>query len=271
MKASSLNILENKISYFDINPEETKTLLFIHGNSMSKELFVNQLRSPVFKGYRLIALDLPGFGESSRSQQPSAEYNVPFYAEFIHHIIEALHLEKFYLIGHSLGGHIAIEYAGRYKNGLNGIIAVGTPPLGIPPDIPSAFLPNPAANMLFQAKLEQEEAIQLSKEMAPEVFQKEVLAAIQSADPLAREEIGKSIAEQNYLDEITVLEQTEVPYALFIGGKDAFCNRDYFKKYAFENQWRGKVNVIENASHNPFLNHSEEINTLIVEFLSDNQ
>lgn len=271
MKANTLNILEKKVSYFDINPEQTKTLVFIHGNSMSKELFVNQLNSPIFKDYRLIAIDLPGFGESSRSEQPSKEYNVPFYAEFIHHFIAALHLEKFYLIGHSLGGHIAIEYAGRFKDGLNGIIAVGTPPLGLPPDIPSAFLPNPVSNFMFQAKLEQEEAIQLTKEMAPESFQKEVLATIQSADPLAREEIGKSIAEQNYLDEITVLKNTKVPYALFIGGKDTFCNRDYFKKYTFENQWRGEVNVLENGSHNPFLNHSEEINTLIVEFLSENQ
>jgi len=270
MKANTLTTLGYKISYFDINPNEKTTLLFIHGNSMSKELFNNQLNNEEFKSYRLVSFDLVGFGESSSSEEPTKEYNVPFYAELIRNVIQDLNLQNVYLIGHSLGGHIAIEFAGHYGDEINGFIAVGTPPLGIPADIPAAFQPNPVANILFQAKLSEEEIKSFSENIASPAHQSEVVASIQSADPIAREKIGESIINQNYLDEIIVLKEVKMPYALIYGGDDKLCNPDYFSKYPFKNQWRGEVNIVEKSSHNPFLDQPEEINKLILDFLSDN-
>lgn len=270
MKENTLSVLGHSISYLEVNPEKKSTVLFIHGNSMSKKLFRNQLNSERFNNYRLVFFDLVGFGGSSRSDQPTKEYNVPFYAELIRSVIQALSLEDIYLVGHSLGGHIAIEFAGKYVNEIKGFIAVSTPPLGIPADIPAAFQPNPVANLLFQAKLSKEEVIDLSNNVAGTIHHNEVVDSVESADPLARQKIGESIINQNYMDEIGVLNAIKLPYALVLGADDKLCNPGYFSKYPFKNQWRGEVNIIEHSSHNPFLDRPEEINRLILDFITDN-
>ncbi|SDA97234.1 Pimeloyl-ACP methyl ester carboxylesterase, partial [Algoriphagus alkaliphilus] len=266
MKENTLSVLGHSISYFEVNPEKKSTVLFIHGNSMSKKLFRNQLNSERFNNYRLVFFDLVGFGGSSKSDQPTKEYNVPFYAELIRSVIQALSLDDVYLVGHSLGGHIAIEFAGRYVDEIKGFIAISTPPLGIPADIPAAFQPNPAASLLFQAQLSKEEVINLSNNVAGTIYQNEVVDSVESADPLARQKIGMSIINQNYLDEIRVLNAIKLPFALVLGEDDKLCNPGYFSKYPFKNQWRGEVNIIEHSSHNPFLDRPEEINRLILDF-----
>jgi pimeloyl-ACP methyl ester carboxylesterase len=268
MKANSLKVVGHTISFFDVNPDEKTTLLFIHGNSMSKQLFQNQLKSKVFCNFRMISFDLIGFGESSHSNQPSEEYNVPYYAELTSYFIKKLNLENVFLIGHSLGGHIAIEFSGRYEDEIKGFIAVATPPLGIPADIPAAFLPNPVANLLFKAALTKDEVIEFSNNVANSIHQDIVVASIDSSHPIVREKIGESIINQNYLDEIAVLNDIEMPYALVLGSKDKLCNQDYFKKYPFNNQWRGKLNIIKRGSHNPFIDQPDEINEVILAFLN---
>src|SRR5690606_39235182 len=61
--------------------------------------------------YRVVALDLPGFGESSK---PDASYDVASQVERLRAFVQALQLERPHLIGNSMGGHIAALYAARY-------------------------------------------------------------------------------------------------------------------------------------------------------------
>ena len=61
--------------------------------------------------HRVIAFDLPGFGASDK---PDVRYDLPFFLTTMHGIVQALNLRRFTLIGHSLGGMIAADYAGAY-------------------------------------------------------------------------------------------------------------------------------------------------------------
>ncbi len=54
------------------------------------------------------ALDLPGFG---RSAKPRASYRLPFFARVVGAFVDSLGLGQVSLVGHSLGGAIAIAYA----------------------------------------------------------------------------------------------------------------------------------------------------------------
>jgi pimeloyl-ACP methyl ester carboxylesterase len=56
---------QGKIAVWDSKPGyNAPTVVFIHGHCTNKEFFEKQLKSPLFEKYRLIALDLPGYGES---------------------------------------------------------------------------------------------------------------------------------------------------------------------------------------------------------------
>lgn len=56
--------------------------------------------------YRVILLDLPGFGSSS---VPEKIFNAEEYSNFVNQFVDKINLDKFILIGHSLGGKIAIK------------------------------------------------------------------------------------------------------------------------------------------------------------------
>ena len=72
--------------------------------------------------FDVIAIDLPGHGESDF--QTSNNINIDFYTRMIKSFADEIIQKKFIIIGHSLGALIAIDYAIKYKNDCNGIVAL---------------------------------------------------------------------------------------------------------------------------------------------------
>src|SRR5262245_10596481 len=58
--------------------------------------------------FRVIAFDLPGFGQSSKPNRP---YTISFFHQVLEEFLETLGVEKVRLVGHSLGGAVALAYA----------------------------------------------------------------------------------------------------------------------------------------------------------------
>ena len=83
-------------------------IVFIHGLSSYMGFWERQL--PVFQaaGYRVLALDLPGFGASGR---PDAPYTPPWYAALIDGWLTQLGVGRATVVGHSMGGQIGIFLA----------------------------------------------------------------------------------------------------------------------------------------------------------------
>lgn len=71
--------------------------------------------------HRIIAFDLPGFGAS---EKPDVRYDLPFFIATLHGLIETLALQRFTLIGHSLGGMIAADYAGTYPSEIERLVLI---------------------------------------------------------------------------------------------------------------------------------------------------
>jgi pimeloyl-ACP methyl ester carboxylesterase len=82
-------------------------LVFIHGLSSWTSFWEYQL--PAFAGpYRVLALDLPGYGASAR---PDAPYTPPWYADVVSAWLDKVGVEKATIVGHSMGGQIALTLA----------------------------------------------------------------------------------------------------------------------------------------------------------------
>jgi pimeloyl-ACP methyl ester carboxylesterase len=98
------------IHYYQGGPADAETILMIHGFGANKD---NWVRFAKFftKRYQVIALDLPGFGDSSK---PDASYDVGTQAERVAAFVKTLGLSKVHVVGNSMGGHIAALYAARH-------------------------------------------------------------------------------------------------------------------------------------------------------------
>ncbi|WP_445145138.1 alpha/beta fold hydrolase [Dyella sp. Tek66A03] len=115
-QAMSAHVEEHSIQVGDTNwvyfeGGQGPTLLLLHGFAASKEVWLKQaeLLTPHF---HVIAPDLPGWGESSRVD--GASYNIDAQAARLQAFVDALHLPRFVLVGHSMGGAIAGVYAAEH-------------------------------------------------------------------------------------------------------------------------------------------------------------
>ncbi len=94
----------SKIAY--VEKGKGKTLLFIHGLGGNISHWIKNM-DELSKSYRCIAIDLPGYGNSI-NKNINNEDQLGLYANSIIEFAENLRLKKIVLIGHSMGGQIAI-------------------------------------------------------------------------------------------------------------------------------------------------------------------
>lgn len=96
-----------KVAYVD-SGGAGEVIVLIHGLSSTVGFWERQVQPLAAAGYRVLALDLPGFGASGR---PDAPYTPPWYAALIRAWLDGLGVASAHLVGHSMGGQIAITLA----------------------------------------------------------------------------------------------------------------------------------------------------------------
>jgi len=109
----------NKIRYLEEGSSEN-TLLLLHGLGASAERWEHVI--PLFaKEYRVIVPDLVGFGHSDK---PMVDYTMEYFSEFTSKFVESIGIKKLNIIGSSLGGQIAAEYAVNHNDKIRKLVLV---------------------------------------------------------------------------------------------------------------------------------------------------
>lgn len=101
--------------YLEGGPKDAEVALLLHGFGGEKDNWTRFSKS-LTGDYRVIAPDLPGFGESSR--HADWDYSLQPQRGRVEAFVQALGLEQFHLVGHSMGGHLAALYAHKYPEQL---------------------------------------------------------------------------------------------------------------------------------------------------------
>jgi pimeloyl-ACP methyl ester carboxylesterase len=86
-----------------------KPVLMLHGLGGTKASFLPTVAALAPQGRRMIAADLPGFGDSVKPV--AARYDPEFFAKSVLALMDALELERTDIVGHSLGGRVTLELA----------------------------------------------------------------------------------------------------------------------------------------------------------------
>jgi pimeloyl-ACP methyl ester carboxylesterase len=95
-----------------------RDVLLLHGLGATKASFFDTAAA-LSRGYRVHALDLPGFGSSSKPA--TAPYNAAYFAETLLGAMDELGVERAHLVGNSLGGRVAIEVGLRAPERVHGL------------------------------------------------------------------------------------------------------------------------------------------------------
>jgi pimeloyl-ACP methyl ester carboxylesterase len=88
-------------------------LVLLHGYMMSHWYF-QALHPTLARTHRVIAIDLPGYGESDRPSPERYGYDYLAFAHTVLEVLDRLELERVSLLGHSMGGGVALTLAARW-------------------------------------------------------------------------------------------------------------------------------------------------------------
>jgi pimeloyl-ACP methyl ester carboxylesterase len=192
-------------------------IVLIHGFMESKAIWTF-FSSELAKSHRVLSVDLPGHGESELLEGPGT---IEKYAEAIHLIFKKEGLKRFFIVGHSMGGYVALAYAELYPDYLSGLCMFHSTP----------FSDSDAKKKDRQATIEQIKQGNLSAlikrhfntvfaEANTETFQQEIEEASGIAGQMKEEAVIASIeAMAMRKDRSELMFKGEIP-VLFIAGKE---------------------------------------------------
>jgi pimeloyl-ACP methyl ester carboxylesterase len=239
------------------------TILLVHGFCESKEMwktFVEQLA----KKYRVITLDLPGFGESRMN------FKQPSMSDLARSIAETLNLHKvqqFIFIGHSLGGYIGLEFASQNPHKLKG--------LGLFHSSAFADTEEKKANRTKSIEFIREHGSeQYVKNLFGDLFAESNKAKLaetiedltEKAKKIEPEYIARTlVAMRERIDYTNTLSDLACPVLLIAGEEDSAVPLDFSKKQSALPQ-KPSSHVLPNVGHMGMFEAPEETLKMIEDF-----
>lgn len=101
-----------EVAVVELNPSGERTVLFLHGLGSYLKFWRAQLDLFAAQGYRVLAVDLPGFGKSDKPA--TFPYSTEAMAEAVLELAQHFQVKRPILIGHSMGGQVALSFAIQY-------------------------------------------------------------------------------------------------------------------------------------------------------------
>ena len=240
-----------KIYYRDSG--EGTPLVLIHGNYGSSTWWKPLLGK--VSDHRTVAPDLPGFG---KSEKPETDHMIPTYSSYLDDFLNELGIEKFRLIGHSLGGAISLQYALDHPEKVEKLILVDPSP------------PDGLSFSLFQKLLYKivKRSDRIIKRYFNEIVSEdhplyeELWEDATSMKKSAVEGHVKALEEFDVTDRLTDLEP---PLYVIRGENDSIIEDEDLKVY----KDYGRYEVIKNTGHAPFVDAPEKFIELLEEILNE--
>ena len=125
-KIHSKQIKVGKLDVHYFTGGDGEPLVVIHGGGSGAQGWLQNV-TELCENYRVYVPDLPGFG---RSQPMDGDCDIPEFAEFVEDFTHSLGLKRFHLVGHSLGGGIALHYALKFPHKVGKLVLISSLCLG---------------------------------------------------------------------------------------------------------------------------------------------
>lgn len=260
-----------KIRYDEYGKDKQKHILFIHGLGSSPIVW-RDIPQALSEHFHTIAIDLIGFGESDK---PQLNYTISYFAKFIKNFLRQISIkDKITIIGHSLGGYIAIEYAIENKEHIEKLVLIDS----------SGMLdkPTPLLEQYLDAAMETDPNLRYSK--VKKVFENllavpsRLLPVIVDIFILVIEKPGaKHAFESAFRNSTTTsinlerLKQIkDIPCLIIWGERDNLIPVDHINKFG-QILKDAKLMVIADAGHSPFVEKTAIVYQRLLTFLIGNK
>ncbi|WP_321868458.1 alpha/beta fold hydrolase [Paraburkholderia tropica] len=138
MDGRHIEIDGERLHYVEFGNPDGQPVVFVHGLCGQLRNFAYLPLEALARDHRVILLDRPGSGYSTRA--PNGPANIRAQADSVAHFIAALGLEQTVLVGHSLGGALALSVALDHPEAV-ARLALIAPLTHVQTEVPKAFRP----------------------------------------------------------------------------------------------------------------------------------
>jgi pimeloyl-ACP methyl ester carboxylesterase len=272
---------EDQLAYFDEGPNEhhnqgndktenTKAvILLLHGFGEDHGIWQSQITF-LSKYFRVIAPNLPGVHCKPLNIHPTHAPNLVNYVEVMHELMHSLHIDKYYVLGHSMGGYIGLAFADYYVNHVIGLglihsttfedsVAKKESRLKVAEFIEEhgtrKFLETSTQNLFGNA----------FKQAHPDKVQD----VMDSVSDLSREAMIQFVmAMRNRKAYTHLLTQQRIPVWMIVGEQDiAVPIEDSLQQTQLLPP--NNVMILENVGHMGMLEASEQVNSALLRFINE--
>jgi pimeloyl-ACP methyl ester carboxylesterase len=242
-----------------------KPVILLHGVGASSQIWIRNLDS-LAQDHLVYALDLIGFG---RSEKPRPVYTVADHVRCIHDFLGHLQIEKASLIGHSMGGLIALDLCLAYPEIVDKLILVDS--IGLinsKPSFTQRLLCLPVLGELFvtfRSRWILKKFTVKEFYCRPELVTDEALDSLIQADRAAILELARTIPRTNRREAIK--KGIKIPTLILWGDQDQVLPRAHaliLQQLIPKSQYR----VFKEAGHHPQIEAAEEFNQEVARFLA---
>jgi pimeloyl-ACP methyl ester carboxylesterase len=275
-----------QMAYMDIKPEKPngESILLFHGKNFNGFYWKNVIPSLTQEGYRVIAPDQIGWGQSSK---PNIKYSFELLAKNNKLLLDSLGIKNICLIGHSMGGMLATRFALLYPQIVTKLILED--PLGL--EDYKKFIPLQPIEALYKNELK---ATYASYKKYQESYYPEwkpsyeIYVKVQAQ--VLRQKDFTSVAWVNALTWQMIYDQPvlyefnklSIPVLLIVGEKDRtvlgkdLLNKEQQKLHgnfpvlaleASHKMKKARLIVIPGVGHIPHIQTTAIFNADVVEFL----
>jgi pimeloyl-ACP methyl ester carboxylesterase len=118
-----------EMAFMDVAPAHPngRSVLLLHGKNFCGATWESSVRALTGAGYRVLVPDQIGFCKSSKPR--SAQYSFAMLAELTHRLMQARGIARASIVGHSIGGMLAMRFALQYPQAVDRLVLVD--PLGL--------------------------------------------------------------------------------------------------------------------------------------------
>lgn len=244
-------------------------IVFVHGFTGNLRNWA--LTAPVVaRSYRTVSLDLRGHGASGRPVRPE-DYRLPVMAEDVRELLRVLGIDACVLVGHSMGGMIAQEFALAHQDLLRGLVLVDTAPSpgsrsvgAVSQDQIQQILGSGGMEMVFEQVTMRGPLANPAVRNDPaalEVWRQEFL----KTSPEAYLYASRAMAERR--DLLDLLPQIRVPALVICGEHDEpFVDPS---RRMHERLPDSRLRFIRGAGHSPQIDRPDDFNAALLEFLAE--
>lgn len=255
----SMIVIDNQTVHYEVFGRG-RPVLFLHGWMGSWRYWFPTIEQVEAK-YRAYSFDFWGFGESRRKSTPESIQN---YSRQVIRFLDALGIDKVLLVGHSMGGMVALKTALDYPARIASVVTVGAPIVG---SSLSWFLKmtcyQPVANTFANTPWLRRF---LFRHFLGETSDPAVHEILDDSLKSSAVTLQRSIASMLRTDLRPELSRLTTPALIVHGGRDEIVNPNQVD--LFHQVSLAQVVVMPKSRHFPFLDEPEQFNMLLLSFLA---